>query len=107
MSEQNLDRWLDEMHQNPEYLDEKTLILAIAQRVSTLIAEQPDLLFSHLYRLDVREDKIQEVLAAGGDVPRALAILIVDRQKLRMETKNKYRSNEDPGTASTFNPDDY
>ncbi len=102
MPDLTLDIWMNEAQQNPAYLDEKTLIIAISERVASLLTDSPDLLWSYLYRLDVREDKIQIVLKSGQDVAVALATLIVDRQKQRVLTKNKYHN---PSEANPFEVD--
>ena len=103
MPDLTLDIWMNEAQQNPAFLDEKTLIFAISERVASLLTDSPDLLWSYLYRLDVREDKIQIVLMSGQDVPVALATLIVDRQKQRVLTKKKYHN---PPEVDPFEVDD-
>ena len=51
----------------------------------------PISLFSFLYRLDVDENKIQAAMFKGGDLSSSLAILIVDRQIQRFQTKREYK----------------
>ncbi|MDZ4706857.1 MAG: hypothetical protein SH818_00530 [Saprospiraceae bacterium] len=74
------------------YLDEETLVHLIESRVEQLLSEQPDLLWSFLYRLDVEETKIQYVLANSGVVALDLARLILRRQQDRLATQKKYKS---------------
>lgn len=74
-------------------ISEEQLLEAITTRVLELLERNPELLFSYLYRLDVLEHKIQFALNQQTEVPphQALAKLIFDRQKLRIETKRKYK----------------
>jgi hypothetical protein len=71
---------------------ERDLLAAIQDRVAFLLQNDPDLLMSYMYRLDIDEKKINAVLneGAGNDVVLALADLILQRQKQRLETRKKY-----------------
>lgn len=73
------------------YLDEETLIRLIEARVQQLLTEQPTLLWSFLYRLDVEEFKIQQAMTHSGSVALELARLILQRQRERLATQKKYR----------------
>lgn len=72
-----------------ESLDEDTLQEALAVRIAEMLEYEMDLLFSTLYRLDVLEYKIKDVL--GGmtqeDIPSGLARLVIERQKEKMSTR--------------------
>lgn len=107
MAEKSLEQWMHELQSEPAFLDEKTLTTLVERRVEQLIADNPDLLFSYLYRLDVDEHKIQAALAAGSGIAHALARLIVERQKTRISTKSKYRKESKEGDEETFNPVDF
>ncbi len=74
--------------------DEQALLDALAARIATLLDEEPEQLFSMLYRLDVLEEKIRPVLAPGAPEPInfALARLVLERQKQRVETKRNVKS---------------
>lgn len=58
-------------------------------RVTEMLAGDIDLLMSYLYRLDVLEKDLNAALQPGSPIPpnQALAQLILDRQKARVETK--------------------
>ena len=71
-----------------------TLLSAIAMRVDQLMQTEPELLMSYLYRLDVSESKVQEVLSNSDNPINGLARLILDRQILRLQTKKAFR--QDP-----------
>lgn len=78
---------------NLESISEEQLLDAISNRVLELLERNPELLFSYLYRLDVLEHKIQFALNQQTEIPPhiALAKLILERQKLRISTKRKYK----------------
>lgn len=84
------------------FLDEAAFLSLLEDRVSQLLADQPDLLWSFLYRLDVEESKIRKALQSQADAAHALALLILDRQKQRVATKKAYRE----GSGRAFNPPD-
>ena len=80
--------------ENPEMLSENDLYNAIKDRVAYLLETSPELLMSSLYRLDVLEVKINAVLAPNSPVApiEGLSRLILERQKERMASKKKYKS---------------
>lgn len=74
--------------------EEELLLKAIKQRVAELLEMNPELLMSYLYRLDVLEVKINEVLSPKNPINPidSLSALIFERQKKRLETRQKYQS---------------
>ena len=75
-------------------LSESDLYKAIRERVEYLLENNSELLMSYLYRLDVLEVKINAVLSPNAVVAPidGLARLILERQKERIATKQKYKS---------------
>jgi hypothetical protein len=75
----------------PDGETEADMIEAIRERVLAMMDENPDLLFSYLYRLDVLEHKIKAALK-HPEMPADLAIahLIWERQKQRLQTRKDY-----------------
>ncbi|MFT4534291.1 MAG: hypothetical protein ACJA1A_000669 [Saprospiraceae bacterium] len=75
-------------------LSESDMFKAIRDRVAYLLDKNPELLMSYLYRLDVLEVKINAVLSPNAVVApvEGLARLILNRQKERIATKQKYKS---------------
>lgn len=69
--------------------EEANLLSLIENRVVELLDRDIDLLFSYMYRLDIKEELIMAVLDKGYPVPahQALALLILERQKERLITK--------------------
>ena len=73
-------------------ITEEQLIIMLAGRISQMLDESPELLFSTLYRLDIYESKINKVLKSGDDTALGLAKLVLERQKEKMRTKAEYKS---------------
>ncbi len=84
----------------PAYIqDEAALLDYLSNVVAHLIEYKLDLLMSTLYRLDVDEKKIHQALLPGQSYNAnvALAKLIIERQKKRIETKRAYSVNKNAG----------
>ncbi|WP_236979569.1 hypothetical protein [Membranihabitans maritimus] len=77
-------------------ISEEELLEMLTGRISSMIDENTDLLFSLLYRLDISEAKIKKVIDRQKDesISRGLAKLVLERQKERLRTKAKYRSDD-------------
>lgn len=76
------------------------LLDMIADRVAQILTTKPEMLFSLLYRLDVSEKKVDEVMKGGRySVPTnvALAKLIIQRQEERLRTKKQYKQDKIDG----------
>ena len=75
---------------------EELLKQAIVNRVGYLLAKEPGLLFSYMYRLDVDENQVGAIMKGvyRGDPIVALAGLIYERQMQRVETKLQFK--QDP-----------
>ncbi|GAB4247184.1 MAG: hypothetical protein Kow0027_08800 [Saprospiraceae bacterium] len=75
-----------------EDISEEELFRQLSDRIAWLIEHNMEYLMSLLYRNDVAEDKIYHALSLFEEAPanEALARLVLDRQKQRMETKKKY-----------------
>ena len=72
------------------------LLRAIEQRVAELIDREPALLLSYLYRLDVEERKVRELMNSPhvDNKIRKISELILARQLKRVETKRNLK--QDP-----------
>ena len=84
-----------------EIKDEKTiseeeLLEVLSQQVAYMLDHRLDFLLSLMYRLDVYEEKINQALSPGSPIPPhlGLAHLILERQKLRVQIKNRYGKTE-------------
>lgn len=74
-------------------MTEQELLDYLAEAIEYMIEHKMDFLLSLLYRLDVSERKINEALMPGNteEANVALAKLVLERQKLRVATKQAYR----------------
>ena len=81
---------------NVESIDELSknkLIEEVAKRVEFFMENNMELFFNHLYRMDVNEQKVHDILYHSDtedSVYISLAKLIVDRQYQRLVTKRKF-----------------
>ncbi|MCE2790616.1 MAG: hypothetical protein LW630_11985 [Saprospiraceae bacterium] len=82
--------WTSQLERSP---DEHDLLMLIAERTQWMLDHDKDLLLSYLYRLDIAESAIDKALMPGNPDSAAVAIakLILQRQKERMESKKKYK----------------
>jgi hypothetical protein len=73
---------------NPS-LTEAELLALLTERVATLLEQQPELLMSLLYRMDVEEAAILKAMHPNASDPThiGLAKLVLERQKQRSATK--------------------
>ena len=93
MSEDSLDLTIRNLSlENLDTDQEEQLIATLAQRVAYLLDREPNLLFSTLYRLDVLEHKINQVLDSSEDNAYGLARLIVERQREKLKTRREWQS---------------
>lgn len=73
-------------------ISETELLEAISARVTQLMDSDPGLLFSYLYRLDVDESQLDQIITQPSSEPIAgrIATLILERQKARLRTKSDF-----------------
>ena len=68
--------------------DYQNLLAMIEKRVEELLEKDSGLLFSYIYRLDVSEQLVRQVMTDDDlDSVKALSKLIMDRQLQRLHTK--------------------
>ncbi len=65
----------------------------LIKRVTELISRDYDRFINNLYRIDVNETKVSEILHAKDrtTIPEKLADLIIERQIMRVKTQMLYR----------------
>ena len=83
MNEENLDIDLS--------VSDEEILKVLAARIGEMLENEPDMLMSLLYRLDVAEKPILDALEPDSPVPPdlGLAHLVLARQKQRAATKKK------------------
>lgn len=71
----------------------------VAKRVAELMDTNIELFFNHLYRMDIDERSIHNILNSPDEdnVYTAIALIIIERQKKRLETKRKYKQDKIEG----------
>ncbi len=75
------------------------LLELVAQQIAEFLDKRPETLFSLLYRLDVDQEKVDDVINQFSETPKniLLAELIILRQIKRIETKLKYKQEDIDG----------
>lgn len=79
----------------PDSLSEKELETLLAERVEYLLAHRLEFFFATMYRMDVNESQIHQALDANDQPALAIARFIIQRQKEKQATREKYRSDTD------------
>lgn len=69
----------------------------LAEKVNVMIQRDFGALVQLLYRIDVSEDRLRRILGAdtGEDAGRIIARLIMERQWQKIESRRRYRRNDD------------
>lgn len=69
----------------------------VAEHVARLLDENPGLLMSILYRIDVAEPKVRHVLesAPPGEIVERLTALIIERQLEKVRLRRRFSQRED------------
>ncbi|HTR30283.1 MAG TPA: hypothetical protein VMH27_13505 [Puia sp.] len=78
----------------PETPGIDALTVVLAERINAMITADFNRLVSLLYRIDVSEAKLKNLLRenSGVDAGLLIARLILERQWQKIETRRKYRS---------------
>lgn len=73
-------------------LSEGQILGILSESIAEMLESQPDLLLSSLYRMDVSERKVNEVLEKQSteDIPKGLARLVLERQRTALNTRLKF-----------------
>ncbi len=79
--------------QDEEIMTEEELFDLLANQIAYLIEHRLEFLLSLMYRLDISEAKVNFALSPFCEEPanRALARLVLERQKKRAFTKRHYK----------------
>lgn len=76
----------------------------LENKIKQMLDQETDLLWSTLYRMDIDEEKIKQVLASAYRTPveAGLADLVLERQKQRNEMRAKFSSRKPPEEDTAF-----
>ncbi|MCI5082650.1 MAG: hypothetical protein MRY78_13205 [Saprospiraceae bacterium] len=85
-----------EIEKTPEKLTEEELFNLLANQIAYMIEYRLEFLLSLMYRLDINESKVNEVLHPAAEDPAniGLAKLVWNRQKQRAFTKRFYKQDK-------------
>ena len=66
----------------------------LAEKISVMMEKNFNLLLSSLYRIDIDENKVNELFRGKmkKNIPEELASLIIDRQLQKIYFRNKYKN---------------
>jgi hypothetical protein len=80
----------------PQYHDEKLLLQQLAERINHLIVHDFGYLVSLLYRLDISEKKLKQLLAENetADAGMLIAEMIVQRQAEKINSRRQFKQND-------------
>jgi len=75
-----------------EHLTLDQLEALLAEKINSLIRDDFNALVQWLYRVDVNEGKLKQLLAenTGEDAGKIIARLVMERQWQKIETRRKY-----------------
>jgi hypothetical protein len=63
----------------------------LAKLVRHLLDNDFERLLNGLYRIDVSEEKVKLAMASSGDLAEEIAMLIIEREMQKVETRREYR----------------
>lgn len=64
--------------------------LILAKLIRHLLDNDFERLINGLYRIDVSEEKVKQAMASAGDLAEEIAMLIIEREMQKVETRRKY-----------------
>jgi hypothetical protein len=78
-------------------VSENELARLLAERINELIKNDMNFLITALYRIDVDEKKIREMLTKnkGTDAALIIAHLVIERQKQKIKTRSMFKPRVD------------
>lgn len=73
----------------------ESIKLALTVRIRELLDKNLEHLVSLIYRIDLKQDKVDEIFSTGSkdDIAVELAGAIIERQLLKVRTRNYYKNN--------------
>ncbi len=75
----------------PETYSEEEILLGLEKRLGQLLERNPEEFFQMMYRIDIPEGKMHEVLRQQ-DALAALSVLVYQRQLQKIKSRLKYKS---------------
>ncbi|HMO32855.1 MAG TPA: hypothetical protein PKE63_11060 [Lacibacter sp.] len=84
----------------PDSVSEAELLDVLTHRINHLLVHDFQHLVQLLYRMDVPEQKLKQLLRQhpDTDAARIIATLVVERQQQKLETRKQFRQKNEEGT---------
>ena len=81
------------LEMEPATLSNEKFISEISRYINDLLVNRFDYLVSLLYRMDINEDKLRQLISAhpGEDAGNIIAALIIERQLQKIKTRHEFR----------------
>jgi len=75
----------------------ESIKLALTQRIRELLDKNLEHLVSLIYRIDLKQDKVDGIFSTGSkdDIAAELSEAIIQRQLLKVRTRNFYKNKPD------------
>lgn len=83
-----------------QLVSKEKILTALSERIAQLIAGNPDKLFSMLYRLDISEKKIKQVVQEQENIAFHLSDLIYERQLEKAASRKHFGRQKPDGDLS-------
>ena len=64
--------------------------LILTKLIRHLLDNDFEKLINGLYRIDVSEEKVKQAMSSEGDLAEEIALLIIERELQKVETRRKY-----------------
>lgn len=84
----------------PEIISEQEILNRLTARISTLLQGNAETFFQLMYKLDIPEKKLNQVLH-NEEAPSLIAKLIYDRQLQKIESRRQHKGE----TGTTDDPE--
>lgn len=84
----------------PEIISEQEILNRLTARISTLLQGNAETFFQLMYKLDIPEKKLNQVLH-NEEAPVLIAKLIYDRQLQKIESRRQHKG----GTGTADDPE--
>lgn len=75
----------------PDLISEEEILYQLECRISQLLQGSPAIFFGLMYRLDIAEKDLRDVINKGADVVGGLARLVYARQLEKAESRSRFQ----------------
>ncbi|MCG2617935.1 hypothetical protein LZZ85_26775 [Terrimonas sp. NA20] len=95
--EQSLIQVCDQLGLEVRHQDRPDLLGALEEEINRLLVHDFDRLIAILYRVDVSEHKLKDLLKkqSGEDAAKLIASLLIERQQQKIRSRGEFNSSDD------------